>query len=590
MNPDLIRRLPKTDLHVHLDGSLRLSTLIDLARSRKVALPSQTEEGLYARVFRERYRDLPEYLEGFQYTVAVLQDAEALERVAFELCEDAQAEGVRYLEIRFAPQLHVRPGFELSDVVTAVDRGIRRAAKAFNDRSEVVSDGEPPFAAGMILCALRFFAPEFSTGYRRFFEAMPMAPPSEVYAAASLEVARAAARLKASGLLVVGIDLAGQERGYPAEDHRAAYQVAHEAFLGKTVHAGEDYGPESIFQAIGDCHADRIGHGTWLFDGSKVGAIHEYHERRSESALALVPCAEVVRLQQSFVVRRVATATHHLGKDYGAECAPRRRERDGDWRGGNRGGPERPAGAIDEPGRRREKSRPITGSNALREARDQRAHGGRAARVSGDVTTGFKAHLDAQVMSLDEFLDAVFAGRFRYGIPLGAKAIVRIQSGVLGCWKCGVVTRIVTFIEVFVGPHRFQLTVFDLNDFPDLLASCQDRIPKRSDIGVIKPRYSATLERSDMSNGCYGCDALIGAHFEHDAWYNEEATLAEFQITISERWVKAIGSAGQFDDDYRWGPELTHGSVGQSIVAFGDAGDHLPWIETFRLDDGHCFG
>jgi adenosine deaminase len=270
MQPDLIRRLPKTDLHVHLDGSLRLPTLIDLARSRRVALPTETEEGLREQVFRERYQDLPEYLEGFRYTVAVLQDAEALERVTFELCEDAQEEGIRYLEIRFAPQLHVRPGFELADVVKAVDRGIRRAATAYNRRPEVASGAEPPFAAGMILCALRHFSPEFSAGYRRFFEAMPMAPPSEVYAAASLEVARAAARLKNEGLLVVGIDLAGQERGYPAEDHRAAYQVAHEAFLGKTVHAGEDYGPESIFQAIGDLHADRLGHGTWLFDETKI--------------------------------------------------------------------------------------------------------------------------------------------------------------------------------------------------------------------------------------------------------------------------------------------------------------------------------
>jgi adenosine deaminase len=270
MQQDLIHRLPKTDLHVHLDGSLRLATLIDLARSRRVALPTETEEGLRERVFRERYRDLPEYLEGFRYTVAVLQDAEALERVTFELCEDAQEEGTRYLEIRFAPQLHVRPGFELSDVVRAVDRGIRRAAEAYNRQPAIVTGVEPPFVAGMILCALRFFAPEFSTGYRRFFEAMPMAPPGEVYAAASLEVARAAARLKNDGLLVVGIDLAGQERGYPAEDHRAAYQVAHEAFLGKTVHAGEDYGPESIFQAIGDLHADRLGHGTWILDETKI--------------------------------------------------------------------------------------------------------------------------------------------------------------------------------------------------------------------------------------------------------------------------------------------------------------------------------
>ena len=204
--------------------------------------------------------------------MAVLQDAEALERAAFELAEDCQAEGVRYLEVRFAPQLHVRPGFDVSAVVRAVDRGLRRAAEAFNRRPEVASGEEPRFAAGIILCALRFFTPRvlrWATGASS--RPCPRPRTSEVYAAASLEVARAAARLRREeGLLVVGIDLAGQEKGYPAEDHREAYQVAHEAFLGKTVHAGEDYGPESIFQAIGDLHADRIGHGTWLFDETKI--------------------------------------------------------------------------------------------------------------------------------------------------------------------------------------------------------------------------------------------------------------------------------------------------------------------------------
>jgi adenosine deaminase len=271
MDPALIRRLPKTDVHVHLDGSLRLSTLVELARARKVPLPSETPEGLEALVFRPRYRDLSEYLEGFRYTVAVLQDEEALERTAFELAEDCQAEGVRYLEVRFAPQLHVQPGFDIPAVVAAVDRGLRRATKACNRRREIASGAEPPFAAGIILCALRFFRPEFSVGFQRVFAALPEAPHREVYAAAGLEVARAAARLRREeGLQVVGIDLAGQEKGYPAQGHRKAYQIAHQAFLGKTVHAGEDYGPESIFQAIGDLHADRIGHGTWLFDETKI--------------------------------------------------------------------------------------------------------------------------------------------------------------------------------------------------------------------------------------------------------------------------------------------------------------------------------
>ncbi len=271
MDPELIRRLPKNDLHVHLDGSLRLTTVIDLAKSRQVALPSNTQEGLRELVFRPHYNSLAEYLEGFTYTVAVLQDAEALERAASELAEDCQAEGVRYLEVRFAPQLHVRPGFEVADVVRAVDKGLRRSTAAFNARPEVVSGEEPRFVAGIILCSLRFFNPQFSVGYERFFKAMAEAPDQEVYTAASVEVARAAARLKhEEGLLVVGVDLAGKEKGYPAEDHHVAYQVAHEAFLGKTVHAGEDYGPESIFQAIGDLHADRVGHGTWLFDESKI--------------------------------------------------------------------------------------------------------------------------------------------------------------------------------------------------------------------------------------------------------------------------------------------------------------------------------
>jgi adenosine deaminase len=271
MDLDLIRRLPKTDLHVHLDGSLRLPTLVELARQRRVPLPSETPEGLEELVFRPRYENLAEYLQGFQYTVAALQDPESLERAAFELAQDCQADGVRYVEVRFAPQLHVQPGFDISAVVRAVDRGLRRAAGEFNARPQVRSGDEPAFGAGILLCAMRFFRPEFSLGFRRFFEALPEAPEHEVHAAASLEVARAAARLRREeGLLVVGIDLAGQEKGYPAEDHRHAYQVAHEAFLGKTVHAGEDYGPESIFQAIGDLHADRIGHGTWLFDATKI--------------------------------------------------------------------------------------------------------------------------------------------------------------------------------------------------------------------------------------------------------------------------------------------------------------------------------
>ena len=120
---DFIRAIPKSDLHLHLDGSLRLKTLIELARKAKIKLPSQTEEGMRRLVFKDSYKNLLEYLHGFMYTCAVLQDLGNLERVSRELVEDNAAEGVRYIEVRFAPQLHVSPNIGVRDVVAAVVRG-----------------------------------------------------------------------------------------------------------------------------------------------------------------------------------------------------------------------------------------------------------------------------------------------------------------------------------------------------------------------------------------------------------------------------------------------------------------------------------
>ena len=154
---ELLRELPKTDLHVHLDGSLRPSTLIELACERKVKLPAMSEAGLYKKVFKESYRDLPEYLQGFAYTTAVLRDAEAIEQVSYELCRDAQAEGVRYMEIRFAPQLCTHDGFDVLDVLKATARGIERAEKEYNRKPAIRSGAEPAFRAGIVVCAMRFF-------------------------------------------------------------------------------------------------------------------------------------------------------------------------------------------------------------------------------------------------------------------------------------------------------------------------------------------------------------------------------------------------------------------------------------------------
>ena len=132
ISDELLRALPKTDLHVHLDGSLREQTLIDLARERGVRLPSNTVEGLNALVFKPAYRNLEEYLQGFAYTTAVLQDEASLEQTAAELAWDNIEEGVRYIEVRFAPQLHMHGDLGFDAVLLAVDRGLRHAADTFN--------------------------------------------------------------------------------------------------------------------------------------------------------------------------------------------------------------------------------------------------------------------------------------------------------------------------------------------------------------------------------------------------------------------------------------------------------------------------
>ena len=265
ITPEFIRALPKSDLHLHLDGSLRLKTLIELSREAKLKLPSYSEAGLRKLVFKDTYKDLPEYLHGFMYTCAVMTDLDNLTRIAQELVEDNVAEGVRYIEVRFAPQLHVTATVGVRDVVRAVAAGLAAGAKAHNTSRAVKSGDDLPFHYGMTLCAMRRFKKGMSPYYADMLRLMEHAPKDEVYGAASLELARAGVELRSEGLPVVAFDLAGEEAGYPPADHWAAYQYAHNHFIRKTVHAGEAYGPESIWQAITQCHANRIGHGTFLF-------------------------------------------------------------------------------------------------------------------------------------------------------------------------------------------------------------------------------------------------------------------------------------------------------------------------------------
>lgn len=266
-----IEAIPKTDLHLHLDGSLRLDTLIELADEAGVELPSGTVEGLKETIFKEKYNDLGEYLKGFFYTGAVMQTAESLERVSYELALDNINEGVRYIEVRFAPQLHQHDDLGIIDVLKAVNKGLKKAQTEFNNRDEVSSGSEPSFEYGIISCAMRMFDYGFSAYFDDLLNVHKYSDRKWIFSLASQELVRASVDARDNyEIPVVGFDLAGMEKGYPAVDHKYAYNLAHKSFLNKTVHAGEAYGPESIFQAITELHAERIGHGLHLFDADII--------------------------------------------------------------------------------------------------------------------------------------------------------------------------------------------------------------------------------------------------------------------------------------------------------------------------------
>ena len=236
----MLRRLPKAELHCHLDGSLRPSTLLELAREHRVALPCDDVDALrdYMRV--DDARNLDDYLMRFDTTLSVMQTAEALERIAYELAIDVAAEGVRYIEMRYAPPLNTLQGLTLAQAVEAPVRGIAKAQR------------ETDITARVIVCSLRHYDP-----------------------ALSLQLAELAVAYKDCG--VVGFDLAGGEIGNPASRHAAAFEYCRDHGLACTCHAGEGDGPESIRQAVHDCHAHRIGHATRLLEDPVLA--DEVHER-----------------------------------------------------------------------------------------------------------------------------------------------------------------------------------------------------------------------------------------------------------------------------------------------------------------------
>ena len=243
----LIRSLPKVLLHEHLDGVLRPQTIIELAdQSGYSELPTRNPAELAAWFYQGANKgSLPEYLRGFAHTIAVLQTEEALERVAYEQAEDLSRDGVIYFETRFAPIFHTQRGLSHQQVVSAVLKGLERGRADFG------------ISSGLIICAMRNMN-------------------------VSLEMAELAVDFRQRG--VVGFDLAGEEGGYPPKKHVDAFHFIQRENFNITIHAGEGYGKESIWQAIQYCGAHRIGHATRLIDDItvvdgkvvKLGALAQY--------------------------------------------------------------------------------------------------------------------------------------------------------------------------------------------------------------------------------------------------------------------------------------------------------------------------
>jgi adenosine deaminase len=225
----LIERLPKAELHCHLDGSLRPATMLELARDQRVRLPCDDAEALADFMLVRDAARLEDYLERFRWTLSVLQTADAMERVAFELAEDAAKEGITYLEVRYAPILNIEGGLTLGATVEAPLRGLARARVEHGIESRI------------IVCALRTLPPQ-----------------------TSLRLAQLAVEYRHDG--VVGFDLAGAERGNPADRHAEAFAHARAHGIHCTCHAGESDGADSVASALRGCGAERIGHATHLIE------------------------------------------------------------------------------------------------------------------------------------------------------------------------------------------------------------------------------------------------------------------------------------------------------------------------------------
>ena len=269
--PEFIAKIPKSDLHVHLDGSVRVETHIDLSKQHKLPLPSFTVEGLHELVFKDQYANLVEYLQGFGYVLPVMQTPENLEQISYEFAMDNINEGVCYVEVRFAPQLHINENQDIDQVLLSVNKGLNKAKTQYNQRPEVRSKELPEFNYGIIVCAMRLFGTGYSKFYNKFLEIHRHSSLDSIFTMASYELAKACVHIRDKyNIPIVALDIAGAEAGNPPIHHKKAYHFAHKNFMYATVHAGEAYGAESIYQAVTELYTNRIGHGFYLFSKDKI--------------------------------------------------------------------------------------------------------------------------------------------------------------------------------------------------------------------------------------------------------------------------------------------------------------------------------
>jgi adenosine deaminase len=233
---DLLQRMPKAELHLHLDGSLRPATALELARQRGL------DEGMDLATMAARLQapakctDQAELLAAFDLPIAIMQDAEALYRTAYELIEDVASDGTRYVEVKWGPLLHVMTGLDLADGIAAVAKGTRDAAAATG------------VTARLVAVALRSHPPD-----------------------ANAVMARTATEFIDQGL--TGFDFAGQEAAFPDPlPHARAFDIARDAGLGITLHAGEWGGAAQVKRSLDAVHPSRIAHGATAAEDPAVMA------------------------------------------------------------------------------------------------------------------------------------------------------------------------------------------------------------------------------------------------------------------------------------------------------------------------------